>query len=78
MSTSTTADAPTKKLTRITADFTPEAYDTLSDVANMLDKSKAEAIRQALGVLSFLLKEKKDGWRLYLEKGDDRKEIVTL
>jgi hypothetical protein len=77
MNTSTT-DTPARKLTRITADFTPEAYDTLTDVANMLDKSKAEAMRQALGVLSFLLKEKKAGWRLYLEKGDDRKEIVTL
>lgn len=67
-----------RQLTRITADFTPEAYETLSTVSESLQTTKAEALRKALGLLNFVIKHRNQGWKLVLEKDDDRKEIVTL
>jgi hypothetical protein len=43
-----------------------------------LSISKAEALRKALGLIYFVIRQQKDGWTLILEKGDKRKEIVTL
>ncbi len=65
---------------RITADFDPDAYAALTEVAEMLHSTKAEALRRALGLIRFALREKKDGMRLMVENksGSERKEIVTL
>lgn len=63
---------------RITADFSPEAYEALERVAENLDTTKADALRRALGLIDFLLMEKKENWKLVLEKDDRRREIVTL
>ena len=63
---------------RITADFSPEAYDVLTETSKRLSISKAEALRKALGLIDFVSRQQKEGWTLILEKGDKRKEIVTL
>ena len=63
---------------RITADFSPEAYEALERVAKNLDTTKADALRRSLGLIDFLLTEKKEDWKLVLEKDDRRREIVTL
>ncbi len=63
---------------RITADFSPEAYEVLERVAQNLDTTKADALRRALSLIDYLLTEKKDHWTLVLEKDDRRREIVTL
>lgn len=76
--TSTGDTSASKKYTRMTADFTPEAYQTLSEVATRFGGSKAEAVRRALGLLNYLLRQKDQGWTLVLEKDGERKEIVTL
>lgn len=68
----------TKKSVRITADLAPEAYDTLTSVALNMQTTKAEALRKALGLLSFILKYRRDGWNVVLEKDGARKEIITL
>jgi hypothetical protein len=64
---------------RIVADFTPEAYEVLSDVAQQLNTSKADALRRALGLANFILRQQKEGWRVILEHEKDkvRKELVT-
>lgn len=64
--------------TRVTVDFSPEAYATLNEVAERIDSSKAEALRRALGAYRYLLAEQKDGWRVVLERGTERKEVVRL
>ena len=63
---------------RITADFSPEAYDVLTETSKRLSISKAESLRKALGLIDFVTRQQKEGWTLILEKGDKRKEIVTL
>ena len=67
-------------LKRITADFDQEAYSALTEVSESLGTTKAEALRKALGLIRFILREKKEGFRLILEneRGKERKEIVTL
>ncbi len=72
------AEATGSGMKRITADFSPEAYQVLTDTATQMSISKAEALRKALGLIFFVLRHQKDGWSLILEKGDKRKEIVTL
>ncbi|WP_170064983.1 hypothetical protein [Methylovulum psychrotolerans] len=47
-------------------------------VAKNLDTTKADALRRALGLLDFVLTERKEGWKVVLEKDDRRREIVTL
>ena len=70
----------TEKDTRVTADFSPEAYATLSRVAKRLQTTKAEALRKALSLLDFVLGHQTEGWKLVLEheKTNERKYIVTL
>ena len=63
---------------RITADFSPDAYKVLTDTAAELHITKAEALRKALGLIYFVIRQQKDGWTIILEKGDKRKEVVTL
>ena len=72
------AEATGSGMKRITADFSPEAYDILNDTAKQLSISKAEALRKALGLINFVIRQQKEGWTLILEKGDKRKEVVTL
>ena len=66
--------------TRITADFDPEAYQALTEVAKSLRTNKADAIRRALGLIQFLLKEKEQGMLFILEDkdGKTRKQIVAV
>ena len=63
---------------RITADFTVDAYNILDNTSIQLGISKAEVLRKALGLISFVLRHQKEGWTLMLEKDDKKKEIVTL
>ena len=65
---------------RITADFSEEAYEALTEVSESLHTTKAESLRRALGLIRFILRQQKEGWRLILEdkEGKERKEIVTL
>ena len=70
----------TNKITRVTADFTPEAYKALKEVSQMLGSNKAEAIRRSLGLILYVLHQKKKGKRFIVEdeNGKDRVEIVTI
>ncbi|WP_157679414.1 hypothetical protein [Methylovulum psychrotolerans] len=77
-STEKTAKTSRPDVKRITADFSPEAYEVLERVAKNLDTTKADALRRALGLLDFVLTERKEGWKVVLEKDDRRREIVTL
>ncbi|MDL1892984.1 hypothetical protein FBQ87_08850 [Sphingobacteriales bacterium CHB3] len=66
--------------TRVTADFDAEAYKALNEVAELLGTTKADAIRRALGLSRYVLKQKHNGKKLILEDedGKDKVEIVTL
>lgn len=70
--------AADSKTVRITADFSPEAYGMLNEISSLLGTSKADAIRRALGLYSFMLNQKNEDWKLYLERNGERKQIVTL
>ena len=72
------AEATSSGMKRITADFSPEAYDVLTETSKRLSISKSESLRKALGLIDFVTRQQKEGWTLILEKGDKRKEIVTL
>jgi hypothetical protein len=67
-------------LRRVTADFSPEAFEVLESVSRKLQTSKADALRRTLGLMNYLLQQKEEGWKIYLEhpRTKERKEIVTL
>lgn len=70
-------DLTKETITRITADFSPEAYGVLCRLSKKFG-SKAEALRRAIGLLDYASSQREEGWMLVLEKGDSRKEIVIL
>ncbi len=69
--------------TRVTVDFSPEAYAALDEISKALHTSKAEALRKALGLMRFALHERvgqPGGTKLILEgpgRGE-RREIIQL
>ena len=67
-----------RQLTRITADLTPQAYATLNEVSTDLGTTKVGALSKGLGLIAFVLKKRKKGWTLILEKGGVRREITEF
>ncbi|MDG0022725.1 hypothetical protein [Trinickia sp. Y13] len=65
------------KTTRVTVDFSAEAYQALDEVAKRIGGSKAEALRRSLGAYRFILRQQQEGWDVMLEKGGERKQLVT-
>ncbi len=66
--------------TRVTVDFSPEAYKAIEEISKTLSTSKSEALRKALGLLRFVLEEKNKGAKLVIEgpKRGERREIIQL
>jgi len=53
---------------RVIADFSPEAWCALEEIAETLHTSKIEALRRAIGLMQFALREKKKGHRIIIEE----------
>ncbi|MBI2120674.1 MAG: hypothetical protein HYT94_03575 [Parcubacteria group bacterium] len=67
------------KMHRITADFSEEAYQVLSKLKlRFILPNKAQVLCKALGTLDYLSEMQQDGWKIVIEKGDRRKELVKL
>ncbi len=65
--------------TRVTVDFSPEAYKAIEEISRDLSTSKSEALRKALGLMRFVLDEKRKGAKLIIEgKRGERREIIQL
>ena len=66
--------------TRVTADFDENAYKALTEVADEMGTTKVDAIRRALGLIRYVLRQKKDQKKFMIEdeKGKERVEIVTF
>jgi hypothetical protein len=62
----------------VSIDFSPEAYQALERIARNLGVPKNEALRRAIGLMRFLLKEMDDGWVPILEKGRRRRQITSI
>jgi len=62
----------------IQADFSPEAYDTLTRLSKQLNTTKADVLRRALGLMDFIVTESSGGWTVVLEKEEIRKEITSV
>lgn len=65
---------------RVTVDFSPEANAAISEIAEGLGTTKSEALRKALGLMKFIVEERKKGTKLILDGPDptDRREIIQL
>jgi hypothetical protein len=53
-----TKDATT--LRKVTVNFAPETYDTLAGIAKARNVTMSEALRQAIGLMSFIIKTHND------------------
>jgi hypothetical protein len=69
-----------KEKTRVTVDFSAEAYKAIEEISKTLSTSKSEALRKALGLMRFVLEEKSKGAKLVIEgpKHGERREIIQL
>lgn len=65
---------------RVTVDFSDEAYKAIDEIAQALSTTKSEALRKSLGLMHFVLEERKRGAKLLIEdpKENVKKEIVQL
>jgi hypothetical protein len=64
----------------VTVDFSSEAYQTMEEISKELGTTKVEVLRKALGLLHFVLEERRSGGKLIIEnpKENLKKEIVSL
>jgi len=61
---------------RVTLRLTPRAVEAIDQIIELGGfKTKAEAVRRALGDELFLLKEQKEGWKVTLKKGNRYREV---
>jgi len=66
-----------EKKYRLQIDFSERAYKDLESLQEQLDSnSKSEVIRNALGVLRWVVEETKKGHRILVEKPEGPREIV--
>ncbi len=68
-------------MSRFTIEFSEDMDQQIDRIARALNApTKADVIRKALGLLSYVVKERDEGSTLVLEnkKANIRKEIVTL
>lgn len=68
-------------MSRFTIEFSEDVDQQIDQIARALDApTKADVVRKALGLLSYVVKERKAGGTLFLENKTTnvRKEIVTL
>ena len=68
-------------MSRFTIEFSEDVDQQIDQIARALDApTKADVVRKALGLLSYVVKERKEGSTLVLENKTTnvRKEIVTL
>ena len=64
---------------RVTVDFSQEAYQVLSRLSLMLDCTKAEVLRKALGLLDYVVKEQRKGSKVCVHgKRGKTVELVSL
>ena len=66
--------------TKLTVQLPNEAIDHIEEIAKILSISRTDAIRRALKIELFLLKEKEAGKKILLrdEKNDTTMEVVML
>ena len=63
--------------TRVVLDIPEEAKADLDFIMKSLDISnKKELVRYSLGLMSLIVKHKKDGYDILLKKGDDVANVV--
>ena len=68
-------------MSRFTIDFSPEAERELRDIQKALDVgSKADVIRKALSLVKYIVEERQNGGKLFIENEKEkvRKEVITL
>jgi hypothetical protein len=66
-----------EKKYRLQIDFSEKAYRELSDLQERLDaQSKSEVIRNALGVLRWVVEESAMGHKILVEKPEGTREII--
>ena len=64
---------------RVTADFSPEAFAALEELAALFETTKADALRRALGISKFIMTEqKKNNRKLVLESAEGKNRIEIM
>ena len=69
------------RVARFTIDFSDVAAEQIEELAQELQlRTKADVLRKALGVLKYIVEEKRQGGRVFIENRQEgeRKEIVAI
>ena len=66
------------RVVRLSINLNPESADILREYANRKGISVTEAVRRAIGALSFLDESQSKGASVLIRDGPDTKEVVLL
>jgi hypothetical protein len=62
---------------RLQFDFALEAVKDLDELREALGAtSRVDVVKQALGLLQWAVKSRRDGWELLIERGDEQRVVV--
>ena len=68
-----------QKKVRVTIDFSPQLYQRLEDLEELVESgSKANLIRQALQLYEYVAKKSREGYSIKSVKGDEEETLVFL
>lgn len=73
--------APTATARKVTVNFAPETYETLSGIAKQRNVSMSEALRQAIGLMAFFIEEtmvSNPKAKIMIERGEKTSELRLL
>ena len=63
---------------KVTVNFAPETYDTLSEIAKERNVSMSEALRQAIGLMAFILDAIKPPGKIKIERDGETTQLHLL
>ena len=63
---------------KATVNFAPETYETLAGIAKYRNVSMSEALRQAIGLMSFFVETMKNDEKILIRRGEDTSELKLL
>jgi len=65
-----------KKFVVYTLRIPKEEFDPIEELAKEFNKSKIDVIRDALKLYALIKTMQKEGWQIFVKKGDEVKELI--
>lgn len=69
---------PKKETKRLTVELSADLSEAVKNLSQHYGCSQADSLRKAITVSEFFLQQRKEGWTIYLKKGEEFQKVVFL